>query len=169
MASRVVMSTWLLQSVSSGHFCSWHASMEKDQGKVVAGNIVTTGPIYLALMALRKKGVAGTEPLGRLIILAAPRFVTSASGAQRKPQEPASEPCQQAETAQLILVPLVCNLQEWRALSWRGAAALPCPAGAQAVELEVEQGCEIKSVPRGFGSAAFFMSSGSSFANETSH
>lgn len=95
--------------------------------------------------------------------------MTSASGAQRKPQEPASEPCQQAETAQLILVPLVCNLQEWRALSWRGAAALPCPAGAQAVELEVEQGCEIKSVPRGFGSAAFFMSSGSSFANETSH
>lgn len=35
--------------------CSWHVSMEKDQGKVVAGNVVTARPIYLALIALRKK------------------------------------------------------------------------------------------------------------------
>lgn len=53
-------------------------SMEKDQGKVVAGNVVTTRPIYLAPTALRKIQGTGTEPLGRLIILAACRFVTFA-------------------------------------------------------------------------------------------
>lgn len=50
--------------------------MEKDEGKVVAGNVVTARPIYLAPVALRKS-VSGTELLGRLIILAAHRFVTS--------------------------------------------------------------------------------------------
>lgn len=40
-------------------FFSWPAAVEKDQGKAVAGNIVTTRPIYLALVALRKKGLQG--------------------------------------------------------------------------------------------------------------
>lgn len=74
MVSRGGMSKWLFQPACSGHtcLCSWHTSMEEDQEKAVAGNIVTIRPIYLALIALRKK-----ETLGRLIILAAPRFVTS--------------------------------------------------------------------------------------------
>lgn len=46
-------------------FCSWHASMEKEAGKVVDGNIVTTRPIYLSLMALRRKGLQGLSHLGR--------------------------------------------------------------------------------------------------------
>lgn len=40
----------------------WHTSTEKDEGKVVAGNVVTARPIYLVPIALRKS-VSGTELL----------------------------------------------------------------------------------------------------------
>lgn len=147
-------------------FCSWHASMEKDQGKVVAGNIVTPRPIYLALMALRKKGLQGLSFWADELSWQLGDLWPLRSGARWEPRRLRALP---AAPAALRLCSLLPQPQELLGLSWGAAAALLCPAGPQEVKLEMEQDCEIKSIPRRFGSATFFMSSRSCFANETSN
>lgn len=80
---------------------------------MVAGNIVTTRPIYLAPISLRKKKkeVAGTDLLGRLIYLGCSQICNLCScedAVSHGSLRFACEPGQQAETAGLISVLLTC-------------------------------------------------------------
>lgn len=125
-------------------FCSWPAAMRRIKGKWWLGTLSPqtnlSGPD-----GSEKKGVAGPELLGRLIILAAQRFVTSGVRSTVK----ACEPCQQAGTAQLswsLLEPPGAAGAELQ-----GAAALLCSAGLRQWSWRWSRTVKLRAFPADLG------------------
>jgi len=138
----------------------------------VAGNVVTARAIYLALIALRKR-VAGTELLGRLIILAAHR-ICNLCGHEDSVSNRSLCFCvnhaRRQGRAELISVLLTCLPQVVLHLCWRSQPGVPSGGThRELTETEIKD-TEIKNVAGALGQPLFsYHLSRSTFANEISN
>lgn len=138
----------------------------------MAGYVVTARAIYLALVILRK-GIAGTELLGRLIILAAHR-ICNLCGHEDSVSNRSLRFCvnhaRRQRRAELISVPLTCLPRVVLHLHWRSQPGVPS-RGTQRELTDTEiKDIVIKNVAGALGQLLFsYNLSRSTFADEISN